>query len=684
MPGLRTCAILLTALAAGLGPGFAADPATAPATVWADFGVLGDPAPGPASIATGLIRLVSCDDLLQPPHLFRCTVVRAMAPGDFARGPCTLDATLTIDGATVATVHLDLDHLGQLAPGADLVFAPVVPAPAAGYVSGVKAGLTSGVANSVLADHGELTISLTDAGRQLNEHLTHVVMLPANAEDMLTRLKQELQYQHEHHPLPWLWYEQGRELELSGDARALVAINTELFHWTVGKRPPPSGPFAGWPLAPGLPLAGEAAWPDPRDGSVQPVRWHRPAGALTTVALWCGDPGDPPTKSHWQEPPAAQLDAALAAGVAVVEIYPAGDRKWNGIALARARDLLPFVNPGKLPLFLVGSGYGATGALVLASLPPPNLRAVLLISPRLGLAPQAPVPVIAADVALRCDVGDSGDPTPDPSSASPLMMTADQAAFWALPEPGFTQPFASLTATPAHAVAENRFDPTGDPPPEPDAALANPFDHGPLTSYANGPFVIVVGTGESVAAAADAETLARSFVTAWAHHAHGLPPVIRDRDYRHRDWRGHHLVLIGNPLSNAVIKDLADDLELPVTWDFRTEIVKIPGKTLAVLRSEHRPLALAVPSPRHDGTSILILDGAPSWPEDPHQSPLPLSTFFLPGSAWPACVIGDATVANDPGAPEPGPGIRLRHDDAGTWAELASGAAEGDSMMPPR
>ena len=655
-----TCAVFALLLAVG-APGFAVD---------ADL--VADAAPDTGNVQRGNpLSLASCDELLQPPLLFRCTVVRAMAPGDFVRGPCTLDATLFIDGATVATVHLDLDHLGQLATGADLVFAPQPP-PAG------SPGMNS-----------RLEIAVTDAGRHVNEHFTRDLGLPTTEARLLMAVGRELQERQERDPLPWLWFEQGRELALNGmggDGRALARIDGDLTNWIFGKRPPPCGPFAGWPAAPGLPRSGESAWRDPRDGSVQPVRWHRPAGALTAVALWCGDPGGPPTKSDWPGPPAAQMDAALAAGVAVVEIYPAGDRKWNGIALARARDLLPLVNPGKLPQMLVGSGYGATGAMELATLPPPNLRAVLLIAPRLGLPPQAPVPVIAADVDLRCDCGDGGDPTADPSSTGAQMMTADQAGFWAVPGPGFTRIFASLTATPAHAVSENRFDPTGDPPPEPDAALANPFDHGPLTTYAKGPFVIVVGTGESAAAAADAETLAKSFVTAWAHHAHGLPPVIRDTDYRRRDWRGHHLILIGNPLSNAILADLIDDLKLPVTWDFRTEIVKIPGKTLAVLRSEHRPVAIAIPSPRRDGTSILILDGAPSWPEDPHQSPLPLGTFFLPGSAWPACVIGDATVANDPGAPEPGPGIRLRHDgDASTtWAELASGAAEGDSMMPPR
>ncbi len=602
----------------------------------------------------GPLRLAFCDDLLQPPRLFRCRVVRTVAAGDFARGPCALDATVTIDGAPVASVHETLDHLGQLAEGADLVFAPALPDPGA-------AGLAARL--DVVLSYRDHDLVAHRGDERCGRHL----LLPTTLARTLAELGKELAKRQEADPQPWLWLEQGRELALSGlggDGRALAGLDAELTDWLAGRRPPPGGPL----LTTG-PLSGTLALRDPRDGSVQPVRWHRPAGGLRALALWCGDPGAVPAKSAWPPPPAAALAAALAAGVAVEEVYPAGDRQWDGVALDRACDLLNAsagaqaasgqdrpVQP--LPLFLVGSGRGATAALRLAGFAPPALAGVLLIAPRFGDAPAIPEWTRAVldlkGIALRVDPGD-GDPAPVEAQA----VAADDAGFWSL---------SGLSATAEATVGA-----------APHATWS--FDHGPLAAYARGPFVVVVGTGESQAAHDDAAGLARSFVIAWARHAHGYPPVVLDRDFRARDWRGRNLVLVGNPRANAVLGDLVDDgLKLPVSWDFRTITMRAGTAVRIALRSERRPLALALPDPRQDGRTLLILDGAPWWPEDPRRSPLPLAGL-------PDGVLGDPTVDDDPGAPPSAPGMRLRRladGPADAWVELASGAAGADAMMPTR
>ena len=71
------------------------------------------------------------------------------------------------------------------------------------------------------------------------------------------------------------------------------------------------------------------------------------------------------------------------------------------------------------------------------------------------------------------------------------------------------------------------------------------FGHatGPLPGYAEGPFVVVVGTGEHLAARRDNRTLADAFLAAWARHAQGRPPVVDDAAFVESDWPRHHLVL---------------------------------------------------------------------------------------------------------------------------------------------
>ncbi len=128
----------------------------------------------------------------------------------------------------------------------------------------------------------------------------------------------------------------------------------------------------------------------------------------------------------------------------------------------------------------------------------------------------------------------------------------------------------------------------------------------PLTLYAAGPFVLVVGTGEHDAAAEVTARLADEFQAAWAGHAHGLPPRIDDARFRAEDWRDHRLVLIGSPRSNRVLASLAP--RLPAAWNDRGILL---GKT-ARTRQPPTFCALAVADPRDAARTLVVLDG--TWP----------------------------------------------------------------------
>ena len=141
----------------------------------------------------------------------------------------------------------------------------------------------------------------------------------------------------------------------------------------------------------------------------------------------------------------------------------------------------------------------------------------------------------------------------------------------------------------------------------------------PLTAWSSGPFVVVVGTGEHRSAVDDAEHLAEQFIAAWATHARGLPPRIRDVDWRTSDWRGHHIVLIGSSRGNSVTHALFPNL--PITWDDR--VVRHDGQT--AYRSLLPKIALTLPRPDAPEFSALILDGSPAWPDAPGALPFAAS-----------------------------------------------------------
>lgn len=136
---------------------------------------------------------------------------------------------------------------------------------------------------------------------------------------------------------------------------------------------------------------------------------------------------------------------------------------------------------------------------------------------------------------------------------------------------------------------------------------------GPLSAYARQPFVVILGSGEHQAAAERNYALLNRFLSDWAQHAWGRPPVVSDQAFRSEDWLQHTWVLIGGPLSNAVTRRLQERAPqlLPVQWDHRS--VSIEGRQEA--RSAQVGVAIAVAHPQDQSRQVIVLDGKPVWPE---------------------------------------------------------------------
>ena len=405
--------------------------------------------------------------------------------------------------------------------------------------SQLAVGVTVALIPSAAAQAPRLEVRVADpAQRALVRRALPLVAIDEGG--ALARTRERLLAMGVTAPLPWLWYEQAQELALE----PLPTIAAHDAGQTILAR------LAGWPAVP--PNTGTTqvlAFRDPVDGSVQPARLTRDGGLSASSPVAIVLRSQTVTKSIWAPLPDAWLAAAADAGVAVLEIYPAGDVAFVGAARRR----IPLAE-----------------------------AAARAVAPLLG-----PTRVVVGDARLATAEG--WDPASAPVSPAP--------------------------------------------------------PRGRLTAWAQGPFVIVVGTGEHRAARSDARNLAAVFVRAWAAHAHGLPPVLDDTAFRPRDWLGHHLVLVGSARSNAVLAHLVTQgagTRFPVTWDDR----EVHLGNRSCLRSRLPGLAVAVPRPDAPALTMLVLDGSPAWTGPQGTCPL-------------AAEAVDADVVLRPGDPSEGGAFRL-------------------------
>jgi hypothetical protein len=614
--------------------------------------------------AAGGLRLVRSDEVVRLGLVFRCRVERAVDSAEFDRGPVVVQVALEQAGRQLAADEFTLARLGQLRDGLEIALVPQAPAP-----SDEPAMLHVVVANPQRS-----------AIQRLDRELTTPLRLQRALERAYRRVLDDPHGRVA--PLPALWAEQAGELMASGASLRTCAFLAELAArmsaWREDQRP--------------VPLASATlALRDPVDGSVQPLRLHLPADpAAAPLALVLGDARETPGKAAWPALPAAWLAAAQAAGVAVVEAYPAGDAAWRGVgprrallALAAAGQACPTLHGERVAL--VGVGSGAAAAIALAEQQPDRWASLTLVDAALPSPPDAadgalgglallqpgarPAHLVGLQVAMVGDAdagaaawqrrleragGESLTGFQDPSGPAFWSAIARAVSLpareYVVPAPGRYGPVlveqlaawgaaASLRveaeaplrlatsgiarlalAVPGPALVDGQPIRTGSAPPAPSKAAGQA--QGPLSGYADAPFVVVVGTGEHAAAAADNRQLAQAFLAAWSAHAQGRPPQVDDRALGPGDFPGRNLVLIGNTRSNAVLKQLAEqDRAFPIAWDSRS----LTTLGSSFLRSEHRAVALAWPHPAHDGRLLVVLDGAPAWRDQGRLRGVPLA-----------------------------------------------------------
>lgn len=591
------------------------------------------------------MQLAAADPVVRHGMIWRCRITGDIPGSRFSDSPYVAQVSLTQGGTTLAAQDFPLARLGQLLGGIDVVLVPTPP-----------------------QDHGaevELTITVSDPPRRDLHHVTRRLATPLGLQRGLEHRQRLLAERGELDPLPALWLEQAGELVQNGPSLAtchqLIEIGGRLDRWLAGERTPQI----------------LRALRDPIDGSIQPYRLHLPGdGAVTALTVVLVEPARPVRKSAWPTVPAAWLSAARAAGCAVLEVYPAGDSAWTGIARPRVWSTIAaaITNEPRLmtvPVALVGGGRGAEAAVALAEDQPLRLQALGLIDARLPTSTALPVEPHARWQALHragerpahllgTTVVLAG--TKDPATLAwserlslagrpPVVAEggATQVDFWQALTRATSAPrrdwmvLAPTSLGRLHIEELSEWGVTGSlseddsgvhtrgiarlrsdvPPPKlvdgkpyraPGASAPAPRKRlgqatGPLAAYADGPFTLVIGTGESAAAQTENRTLAQAFASAWANHAQGRVRLVEDIGLTEESLPGQHLVLIGNSRSNLLVARLTNRAPLPVRWDART--LTVAGSTF--LRADRRAVALAWPHPVHDGRLLVILDGRPAW-----------------------------------------------------------------------
>jgi hypothetical protein len=137
---------------------------------------------------------------------------------------------------------------------------------------------------------------------------------------------------------------------------------------------------------------------------------------------------------------------------------------------------------------------------------------------------------------------------------------------------------------------------------------------GPCSDYISAPFVVVVGTDESVAAQQDNRALAAAFVQAWESFTHGTPLVIDDQQFSPKLYADYHVICMGNTRSHRVLKQwFADDQRFPLEWDARSVRFRANNSTQTFLRAEKRPVVMAWPQAKNPARLVIVCDGRPAW-----------------------------------------------------------------------
>lgn len=591
------------------------------------------------------IQLASSDPVVRHGLIWRCRLTGDIPGPRFNDGPYVAQVALTQGGTTLATQDFPLARLGQLVGGIDVVLVPAAPPDG----------------NQAI----DLTITVSDRSRRDLQHLTRRLPTPLFLQRGLEQQQRLLRERGDHDPLPALWLEQAGELLLNGPSLAtchqLIDLGARLDRWLAGERQPQI----------------MRALRDPLDDSVQPYRLHLPGdGAVTLLAVVLAEPPRPLRKCAWPNLPAAWLAAARSAGCAVLEVYPAGDAAWNGIARQRVWSVIAAASAAdprlaKVPVALVGSGHGAAAAVALTEDHPLRVQAVGLIAARLPPSEALPVEPHARWLALHragerpahllgttVVLADPGDAATRAWSGRMMLAGnapvvagkgATQADFWqgltrtttaprrdwmvlaptrigrlhieALSDWGIAGSLSEdTTGVRTFGIARLRSDEPlpstvdGKPYRAPGAPPAPPRKH---LGQATGPLAAYAGGPFTVvvgtAESAAAQAENRALAQAFAT---AWASHAQGRVRLVADTGLDETALPGQHL--ILIGNPRSNLLLARLTERTTLPVQWDARSVTVagqsfLRADRRAIALAWPHPAHDGRLLVILDGRPAW-----------------------------------------------------------------------
>jgi hypothetical protein len=138
----------------------------------------------------------------------------------------------------------------------------------------------------------------------------------------------------------------------------------------------------------------------------------------------------------------------------------------------------------------------------------------------------------------------------------------------------------------------------------------SPGVQGPIDDAFRGPFLVVTPSGRPWNPRADAWSRARMdrFVDDWRRHFRGEVRSKPDNQVTDADIDGHHLVLFGDPGSNAVLSRVITGL--PITWTKESFSL---GKTYDA--ASHTPTFIA-PNPLNPRRYVVVNSGMTFEPSD--------------------------------------------------------------------
>lgn len=326
------------------------------------------------------------------------------------------------------------------------------------------------------------------------------------------------------------------------------------------------------------------------DGSYQPYRLYLPGQKLRGVVVCCRDYPQATDKARWSALPEAWRQAAADAGLACLDIYPAGDRSWQGLAAQRINQSVAAAIAAEAELdidtawYLFAVGRGAHGALRAAMEMPQRYRALYLHQGQLmndrwwqntqalhairhlplGCSTQQSLLIEALSkerqpgqrgLLTRIELG-----APDQKQAWQWLRGCSEV----LP--------ASEAWQPAH--------------------------------FSQRPFLCIMGTGANLAARQELQDILHSLRSAWVSHSHGSLPLQEAEAVQLDQYPTHNLIFIGKPLDNKCLAAYLESLDgsQALRWDERR--LYFPGGS--ILHSQLGSLQWRL---EHAGRLIHVLAG---------------------------------------------------------------------------